>query len=105
METIEVVSPVGGETIRQTSLAARLHDLNGKTVGETWNGLFKGDFTFPLIRKHLQQRFPGVTVIPYTEFPFHHGGDNPSYQAELARRIAVLAKEKGCDALISGNGA
>ncbi len=105
METIEVVSPVGDETAAQTTTAPRLHDLAGKTVGETWNGLFKGDFTFPLIRKLLQERCPGIKVIPYTEFPFLHGGDNPTYQADLARRIAALAREKGCDALISGNGA
>jgi hypothetical protein len=105
MERIEVVSPVGGEFIRQTTIAPRLHDLAGKTVCETWNGLFKGDFTFPVIRKLLQEKCPEVKVIPYTEFPFLHGGDNPTYQAELAKKIAVLAKEKGCDALISGNGA
>lgn len=105
MEKIEVVSPVGGEIIRQTTIAPRLHDLAGKTVCETWNGLFKGDFTFPIIRKLLQKKCPDVKVIPYTEFPFLHGGDNPTYQAEVAKKIAVLAKEKGCDALISGNGA
>ena len=54
MEKIEVVSPVGGEFIGQTTIAPRLHDLAGKTVCETWNGLFKGDFTFPIIRKLLQ---------------------------------------------------
>jgi hypothetical protein len=31
--------------------------------------------------------------------------DNPARQRELAREIAMLAKEKGCHAVISGNGA
>lgn len=105
MEKIEVVSPVGGDVIRQTTVAPRLPDLAGKTVCEMWNGVFKGDFTFPVIRELLQEKYPGVKVIPYTEFPFFHGGDNPTYQAKLARKMAALAKEKGCDALISGNGA
>lgn len=105
MEKIEVISPVGGEVVRQTTVAPRLADLAGKTVCEMWNGLFKGNFTFPVIRELLQEKYPGVKVIPYTEFPFAHGGDNPTHQAELARKMAALAKEKGCDAVISGNGA
>ena len=31
--------------------------------------------------------------------------DNPARQRTLAQEIAALAKEKGCDAVISGNGA
>ena len=105
MEKIEVVSPAGGEVVSQKQLAPRLHDLNGKTVGEIWNGVFKGNETFPVIRELLQQRFPGLKIVPYTEFPFRHGGDNPTQQKEHAQHLAVLAKEKGCDAIISGNGA
>ncbi len=105
MEKIEVVSPVGGEVVRQTTIAPRLADLAGKTVCEMWNGLFKGNFTFPVIRELLQEKYPGVKVIPYTEFPFFFGSDNPTSQVELARKMAALAKEKGCDAVISGNGA
>jgi hypothetical protein len=34
-----------------------------------------------------------------------HGGDNPKQQIEAARHVAALAREKGCDAVIAGNGA
>ena len=105
MEKIEVVSPAGGEIIDQKSIASRLQELNGKTVCEIWNGVFKGDQTFPAIRQLLKQRYPTVKVIPYTEFPFLHGGDNPTQQRQLAKQLAILAKEKGCNAVISGNGA
>ena len=47
MEKIGVVSPVGVQVMDQKAAAPRLKDLNGKTVGEIWNGVFKGDETFP----------------------------------------------------------
>ena len=105
MEKFEVVSPVGGEAVAQRSIAPRLQDLNGRTVGEIWNGVFKGDQTFPVIRQLLKQRYPAVKIVPYTEFPHIYGGDNPTAQKQLAKQLAALAKEKGCDAVISGNGA
>jgi hypothetical protein len=105
MSTIEVVSPVGLEVVKRSGSAPRLGSLDGKTIGEVWNGVFKGDFTFPIIRKLLQQKYPRLRIIPYTEFPHTPGSDNPTQQRERARLIAAMAKEKGCDAVISGNGA
>ncbi len=105
MERLEVVSPVGLDAVKRTGTAPRLADLNGKTIGEIWNGVFKGDVTFPIIRRLLQQRYPSVRIIPFTEFPHVPGSDNPADQRERARHIAALAKQKGCDAVITGNGA
>ena len=105
MERYEVVSPAGGEAIAQQGIAARLPDLNGKKVAEIWNGVFKGEQTFPVLRAELLARFPGLTIVPYTEFPHVYGGDNPTEQKALAKRLAALAIERGCDAVISGNGA
>jgi hypothetical protein len=101
----KVHSPLGGETLAQQSLASRLKDLDGKTIGETWNGDFKGDVTFPIIRKLLQERYPGIRIVPFSEFPYLHGADNPAQQKHLAQQIAARAVELGCDAVISGNGA
>lgn len=105
MEKIDVVSPVGGEVIEQDTIAPRLTNLDDKTVCETWNGEFKGDYTFPAFRELLKKKYPSVKVIPYSEFPFSLSGNTPTRQKELAKQIAALAREKGCDALISGNGA
>jgi len=105
VDRFDAISPAGGPVVSQRGVAPRLADLNGRTIGEIWNGVFKGDQTFPLIRQLLKARFPGVSIVPYTEFPFRHGGDHPAEQKKLAREIAALAAEKGCDALISGNGA
>jgi len=105
METLKVVSPLGSESVERQNVAPPLHDLNGKTVCEAWTGAFKGDYTFPVLRGLLKKRYPGVNIVPYTEFPHFYGGDAPAYQKELARQIAAMAKEKRCDVLISGNGA
>lgn len=105
MEKLEVVSPLGLEAVQSAGGARRLDRLDGKTVGEFWNGVFKGDLSFPVIRRRLLQRHPGLKIIPFTEFPHAPASDHPSKQRELAQRMAALAKEKGCDAVISGNGA
>jgi hypothetical protein len=105
METLHVVSPEGLEAVKQSGAAPRLDTLEGKTVCEIWNGVFKGDVTFPLIRARLKEKYPGVNIVPYTAFPHTTGSDNPARQQALAREIAALVKEKGGHAVISGNGA
>ncbi|HEV7803125.1 MAG TPA: hypothetical protein VGP15_18770 [Burkholderiales bacterium] len=105
MQTFDVLSPEGLDSIERRGPAPRLDSLHGKTVCEIWNGVFKGDVTFPIIRAHLQARYPGVRIVPYTEFPHAPGTDNPARQRALAQEIAALVKQKGGDAVISGNGA
>jgi len=105
MSRIKVVNPLGFDVVTDSGSAKRVDTLDGKIVGEVWNGVFKGDFTFPIIRKCLQAKYPRVKIVPYTEFPHTPGSDNPAQQHERAKQIAVIAKEHGCDAVISGNGA
>ena len=105
MYKLDVVSPEGLQAVKQSGAARRIESLDGKTVCEIWNGVFKGDVTFPLIRALLKARYPRLRVIPYTEFPHAPGSDKPARQRELATEIARLVREKGGDAAISGNGA
>ncbi|MGQ0752171.1 MAG: hypothetical protein ACT4PS_16720 [Betaproteobacteria bacterium] len=104
-ESIAAVSPEGEEAVARVRRARRLDALAGETVCEFWNGVFKGDITFPLIRRRLQERYPGLTIVPYTEFPHAPGSDDPARQREHAVHLATLARERGADAVISGNGA
>jgi hypothetical protein len=99
-ETYEVLQPTGESAYNIQSTAPRLDTLNGKTVCEVWNTGYRGDRTFPKIRELLKQRYPGVKIIPYTELPFtrHYNID------DVLKDLPRLLKEKGCDALISGNG-
>ena len=105
MEKVNVVSPLGVDVVPPSALAPRISALDGMTIAEVWNGDFKGDVTFPIIRDTLARQFPRLKVVPYTEFPHHHGSDNPAKQRERAHSIARAAKEKGAHAIISGNGA
>ena len=105
MGTLHVVSPEGLPAVKQSGAAPRLDTLRGKTVCEFWNGVFKGDVTFPIIRALLKDRYPGLHIVPFTEFPHAPGSDNPVRQRELARELANRARQSGCDAVISGNGA
>lgn len=101
---MEVISPLGGETIDAKAGAARLETLNGKTIGEMWNGDFKGDFTFPVLRELLHERYEDLRVVPYTEFPYSTIRGTPAHQRQVDAQMIALAKEKGCDAVIAGNG-
>jgi hypothetical protein len=105
MEKLAVESPVGVQAVRVAGIAPRVPDLNRATVGEVWNGVFKGDATFPLIRSALRARYPNIRIAPFESFPHVPGADSPSAQRDRARLIAALAREKGCDAVIAGNGA
>ncbi len=104
MEVTEVISPVGIETKKPENVSTRVGSLDGKTVCETWNQDFKGDFMFPLYRELLKERYRDIRFIPYTEFPVSPLTGSPKYQREVAKKIAQMAKEKGCDVMISGNG-
>ena len=105
METMNVVSPAGVPIAEQIGVAPHLDSLEGKTICEVWNGVFKGDYTFPIVRRLLKKRYPSARIIPYTEFPSFWGSYDIEHQKKLAVEIAAMAKEKGCDVVISGNGA
>lgn len=105
MNKLSVVSPLGLEVVQSSGSAPRLDSLAGKTIGEVWNGVFKGSFTFPVLRRLLQQKYPGIKIVPYTEFPHAPHSDNPARQKELADEVVAIAQRTGCDALIVGNGA
>ena len=43
----KVVSPLGEPVTKMITMAPRLNTLEGKTIGEIWNGGFRGDESFP----------------------------------------------------------
>ncbi len=102
---VQVVNPLGEPVVQSLGARPGLATLNGKTVSEVWNGGFQGQVSFPIIREMLKARYPGVKIVPYTEFPLF---PVPSLAAEVqAENLESLRKvllETGCDALITGNG-
>jgi len=88
---------------RQTkikSLAKRLETLEGKTVAQLWDFVFRGDEVFAALEEGLKDRFPNIRWVSYKEFGSTHGSDEREVVGSLARRF----KELKVDAMISGMG-
>jgi len=101
---MSVVSPAGLQLRAIGAVSPHLDTLEGKTIGEIYNNHFKGEFMFQTYRRLFKERFPGIKIIPYDQFPIVYVGGDPASQKKTAKEIARLAKEWGVDALISGNG-
>ncbi|MBI2015961.1 MAG: hypothetical protein HYS77_10560 [Candidatus Rokubacteria bacterium] len=97
----EVVWPLGPAAAPTAALASRTPDLRGRTIGELWDYLFKGEEIFPLIRRALARRYPGVSFVEYGTLGTIHGRD----EAELAASLPGLLRTHRCDAVISAIGA
>jgi hypothetical protein len=86
---------------RQTGvkpLAQRLGTLNGKTVAQIWDFLFRGDQVFELLEEGLRKKYPDVRFVSWREFGSTHGGDEKATLGGLPKRFQAL----GVDAVISG---
>jgi hypothetical protein len=98
-----VVSPRGESTVEPVIQAPRLYNLEEKTICLIAGDAFKTLITMPKLEELLTTEYPTATVLPYTQFPYL---DPMFYGSPGAAREAVSAaiQEKGCDAVISGNG-
>ena len=97
---LKVYRPISPVTVESKN-ATRLDTLQGKTICEvSATGYWRSQMTFPVIRDLLQKRFPDATFVPYTELPV---GRTDRYPVALDQ-VGDLLKEKGCDAVLLGNG-
>ncbi|MBI4195573.1 MAG: hypothetical protein HY526_10895 [Betaproteobacteria bacterium] len=94
----EVFWPRAARQTRARPLAPRLASLEGKTVAQLWDFLFRGDRVFELLEEGLKARFPGVRFVSWREFGSTHGGEEKAALAALPQRF----KELGVDAVVSG---
>jgi len=97
-ETYRVVWPRGAKTVQATDVAPRLSTLDGKTIGELWDDLFRGDEIFLILEEEIARRFPGVKFVRYDTFGSTHGRDEQRVLAELPDKLRQLE----VDAVISG---
>ncbi|HEX2437408.1 MAG TPA: hypothetical protein VHT71_03790 [Methylomirabilota bacterium] len=79
-------------------VAPRLETLAGKTIGQLWDDLFRGDEIFPMLESALTARFPGVRFVDYRTFGSTHGAEEHAVLSDLPKRM----RELGVDAIISG---
>ena len=89
--SVEVFDPTGAVEVSQLH-APRLADLNGKVVCELANAHWEDYRILEAVRRSLLSRFPDVTIVPYTEFPYGYEIDD--------ERVAAMVKEKGAHAVV-----
>src|SRR4029450_2664546 len=82
-EIYRVVWPRGARTVQASDGAPRLSTLEGKTIGQLWDDLFRGDEIFPILEEEIARRFPGVRFVRYDAFGSTHGRDEQRVLAEL----------------------
>ena len=79
--------------------AERLGDLNGKTIAGLAADPTKWQThrTFPYIFEQIKAKYPGVTIIPQTEFTMGTGINADS--------VTQAVKDRGADGCVVGNAA
>ena len=97
----DVLSPLPRKAVESTAAAARLPDLNGKTICELWDVIFRGETIYPMVRDYIRARFPGVKFVGYEEFGNFHG----AREAEVSAQIPDKLRAHRADAVIVGIGA
>jgi len=99
-EIHNVVWPRAARQIEEAEAAPRLDTLDGKTVCQLWDFLFRGDEVFELLESGLKERYPTVKFVSWKEFGSTHGSDEREILANLPEKMKSL----GVDAVISGMG-
>ena len=94
--------PLSHRVVKRVPQAPRVANLNGKTICELWDVIFRGETIFPLVREHIRKRFPGVKFIEYSEIGNFYGARE---EQDIATRLPEMVKAKGADAAIIGIGA
>ncbi len=108
----QVVRPFGEPAMVAYRSAPRLETLHDKIICELSSNMYNAEISFPIIRELLRKRYPNIKkVIPYTEINkglsdstvMTYSG-NIEEQEKKTRAAVAVAVQKGCDAVIAGNG-
>jgi len=90
--------PRAARQVQRKPLAPRPSSLEGRTVAQLWDFLFRGDEVFALLEEGLKARYPGVRFVSWREFGNIHGSDERAVVQGLPARL----RELGADAVITG---
>ena len=96
----EALWPRSPRQVKRKSVANRLDTLEGKTIAQLWDYVFRGNEVYALLEEGLRTRFPNIRWVSYKEFGNTHGGEEREVVSSLARRFNELK----VDAVISGMG-
>lgn len=100
--TESVLWPLARRAAKARSLAPRLPDLNGRTIAELWDVIFRGETIYPLVREYIRARYPKVKFVDYTRFGNFYGARE---EQNIVERLPQKLREHGADAAIVGIGA
>ena len=97
----QVLWPLGRKMVSTYAAAPRVSDLNDKTICELWDGVFRGDEIFPLVRNYIKARFPRAKFVEYSKFDNFHS----VREHAAADRLPEQLRRYGGDVAIVGVGA
>ena len=97
----EVVWPLGKFVSDPVKPAPALADLDGKTICEMWDGVFRGDEMYAVLNEELRVRYPNIKIIGHDTMGYTHDANERDYVSNLPS----LLRKHGCDAVISAVGA
>ncbi|SRR5690606_32694600 len=95
MDALEVFDPSGATEVTRLH-AARLPDLEGKTVAFLSNDMWQSHRMLPMLREKLTERFDDIRIVPETEFPM---GNVPIDRDDTVEQVVA----RNADAVIIGN--
>ena len=97
----DVIWPLSRKAVKVVAAAPRIPDLNGRTIAELWDVLFRGETIYPQVREYIKARFPRVKFVGHAEFGNFHTARERQVHAALPDKL----RQHGCDAAIVGIGA
>ncbi len=97
----EVVWPLGKSVSRPVGLAQALLDLNGKTICEIWDWVFRGDQIYSVFNEELRKKYTDIKIIDHKTM----GNSHALGEREYVSNLPNLLRQYGCDAVISATGA
>ncbi len=96
MVELKILNPQATTAITPVSLASRLNDLSGRTIGLYWNMKAGGDVALEQTARLLGERFPR------TEFRHYTGSVGAIMRHATAEDTERMASE--CDAVVGTTG-
>ena len=97
----EVLWPLSRRAVKDTKAAPRVPDLNGKTVAELWDVIFRGETIYPLVREYIKAQFPRARFVGHSAFGNFHG----ALEREVTAALPEKLRAHKADAAIIGIGA
>ena len=102
--TYRVVRPTGDVVYPMVEQAPRLDKLENQMICMVSNQGFKSHVTFPVIEDLLRKDYPNLKLILPDDMPRAQKPPAMGAKDRATEAMVAALEEKGCQAVISGNG-